>query len=356
VIQEIEKIIGESLALQWLILFSVSVLVSTAIRLAIKIFINEIRKVSENKVRGWGEIIAGAVIKFKHWTLFIWIFYFLTRTLSRETAFEKPFQIILALSFVSQLIIWGQYGLLTWKNRVLQKKIEENPSASAALGLLFRVSQGILVIVVVLMGLSNVGVDIGALLAGLGVGGIAVALAAQNILGDLLASLSIVLDKPFVIGDFIISGETRGTIENIGIKTTRLRSLSGEQIVISNKDLLQSRVQNFQRLTERRAMKQIGVVYSTDSSKLQQIPTWIREIIERQEKVRFERCHFVNFGASSLDFELVFYVAETQFLAFMNIQEKIMLEIFKKFSDEKVSFAFPTQSLFIEKIPGENSN
>jgi len=157
-----------------------------------------------------------------------------------------------------------------------------------------------------------------------------------------------------VIGDFIVAGDMRGTIENIGIKTTRLRSISGEQIVISNKDLLESRVQNFQRLTERRAMKQIGVVYSTDSSKLQQIPTWIREIIERQEKVRFDRCHFVNFGASSLDFELVFYVAETQFTAFMSIQEQIMLAIFKKFSDEKVSFAFPTQSLFVEKIPGKD--
>lgn len=351
----LEKLMGESEFAKWLVLLVLSILISGLFKLVIKLFTNRLRKLSEKTATRWDDIVVGAIDKFQHWVLFVWVFYFSTRALSRQTAFEKPFQVILALSFVFQFISWGQYLLLAWKGQVLEKKIAENPSASAALGLLYRVVQGVLVVVVVLMGLSNVGVDIGALLAGLGVGGVAVALAAQNILGDLLASLSIVLDKPFVIGDFIVSGEVKGTIENIGIKTTRLRSLSGEQIIISNKDLLESRVQNYQRMTERRVVKQIGVVYSTPAEKLEKIPLWTKEIIERQEKARFDRCHFANFGASSLDFELVFYVGESDYTVYMNIQERIILEIFKKFSAEGVDFAFPTQSLFIEKIPKTSS-
>jgi small-conductance mechanosensitive channel len=249
------------------------------------------------------------------------------------------------------MVVWGQYLMQVWKHQVLEKRVAENPSSSAALGLLYRFMQGGFITLVILLGLSNVGVDIRALLAGLGVGGIAVALAAQNILGDLLASLSIVLDKPFVVGDFIVSGEVRGTIESIGIKTTRLRSISGEQIVISNKDLLESRVQNFKRMWERRVVKRLGFVYATPPNTLAQIPTWIREIISREEKLRFERCHFVDYGASSLDFELVFYVTDPDYKLYMDIQQRILLDILSKLNNEKVEFAFPTQSLLIEKVP-----
>ena len=162
-----------------------------------------------------------------------------------------------------QVAIWGFYVIKNWRQIYLDQRVKKDPSSSAALGLLFTAVQVTFLIVLVLIGLSNLGVDITALLAGLGVGGIAVALAAQNILGDLLASLSIVLDKPFVVGDFIVAGSEKGTVEHIGIKTTRLRSLSGEELIFSNKDLLESRVQNFKRMWVRRVVQSFVVVYST---------------------------------------------------------------------------------------------
>jgi small-conductance mechanosensitive channel len=212
----------------------------------------------------------------------------------------------------------------------------------------------VFLVVVVLIGLSNLGVDITALIAGLGVGGIAVALAAQNVLGDLLASLSIVLDKPFVIGDFIVAGDYKGTVENIGIKTTRLRSLSGEEIVLSNKDLLESRIQNFKRMWRRRVVLKVGVIYSTTAEVLEKIPVWMKAIVTSEAKLDFDRCHFSGFGASSLDFEMVFFVNDSDYNLYMDIQQRVMLSIFKKFNEEKVEFAFPTQSLFIEKLPLES--
>jgi len=293
-----------------------------------------------------------SVLKKTHtWVLFVWVFSLLARSVAHQITQEKSFQVLIVFTVGFQVMIWGFYLLKLWNAQVLDKKMSENPSASAALVLVYRVAQGLFVSIVVLMGLSNIGVDIGALLAGLGVGGIAVALAAQNILGDLLASLSIVLDKPFMVGDQIVSNEVRGTIESIGIKTTRIRSLTGEQVVVSNKDLLESRVQNYKRLLERRVTKKIGVVYATSPEILSKIPKWIEQVITSKEKVRFERCHLVDYGASSLDFELVFYIEDSDYRVYMDTQQTILLEILKKFSEEKVDFAFPTQSLFVRSVP-----
>src|SRR5690606_19671212 len=143
------------------------------------------------------------------------------------------------------------------------------------LGLIYVTVRVLFVVVLILIGLSNMGVDVAALVAGLGIGGIAIALAAQNVLGDLLASLSIVLDKPFTIGDFIVAGSEMGTVENIGVKTTRIRSLSGEELVFSNKDLLESRVRNYKRMWQRRVEQKFSVVHATDVEKLAQIPVWV---------------------------------------------------------------------------------
>ncbi|HWU44155.1 MAG TPA: mechanosensitive ion channel family protein, partial [Bdellovibrio sp.] len=204
---------------------------------------------------------------------------------------------------------------------------------------------------VVLFGMSNLGIDVGALIAGLGIGGIAVALAAQNILGDLLASLSIVLDKPFEVGDAISVGGLSGVVENIGLKTTRVRATTGEQLIFSNKDLLESRVQNFKRMWQRRVVLKIGVTYSTPESKLTQIPGWIKGFIEADETLRFDRAHFMNIGAHSLDFEVVFFVKSDSYQVYMDRQQALLLTIYNKFNFEKVEFAYPTQSIIVEKLP-----
>jgi small-conductance mechanosensitive channel len=181
------------------------------------------------------------------------------------------------------------------------------------------------------------------------VGGIAVALAAQNILGDLFSSMSIVLDKPFVLGDFIIVGDLMGTVEKIGLKTTRIKSLSGEQLVFSNSDLLNSRIRNFKRMQERRAVFSIGVTYETPYEKLQTIPATIREVIESQELARFDRAHFASYGDFALVFEIVYYMKRPEYDLYMDTQQAINLELFRRFAESGIAFAYPTQTVHLNK-------
>lgn len=204
---------------------------------------------------------------------------------------------------------------------------------------------------VLLAALDNLGVDITALVAGLGVGGIAAGLALQDVLKDTFAALSIVLDKPFAIGDFVVVDDLAGSVEHIGIKTTRVRSLSGEQLVFGNGDLLSSRIRNFKRLVERRALFEFGVLYGTPPDQLERIPEMVREIVEGQETTRFDRAHLKSFGASSLDFEIVYYVLDPEYLTFMDRQQAIHLALIRKFAAEGIEFAFPTRTLHLE--PGE---
>ncbi len=206
---------------------------------------------------------------------------------------------------------------------------------------------------VLLLALQNLGVDITALIAGLGVAGIAVALAVQNILGDLFASLSITLDKPFVPGDFIVLGTEMGTVEKIGLKTTRVRSLSGEQLVFSNNDLLSSRVRNFKRMFERRVVFGFGVLYSTPPDMLEKIPGIVREAIEAEELARFDRCHFYRFGDSSLDFETVYHVKSPEYNKYMDTQQRVCMHLVRQFKEMGIGFAFPTRTLHLESVPSE---
>jgi small-conductance mechanosensitive channel len=206
--------------------------------------------------------------------------------------------------------------------------------------------------VVGLLVLDNLGVDVTALVTGLGIGGVAVALALQNVLSDLFASLSIVLDKPFVVGDFIVVGDSMGSVEHVGLKTTRLRSLSGEQLVVSNSDLLGSRIRNYQRMSERRAVFQLGVTYETPPDKLRAIPAILRAVIEAQSATRFDRSHFKSYGAFSLDFETVYYVLTPDYNRYMDIQEAINLELLRHFTAHGIEFAYPTSTV-LARVRGE---
>lgn len=220
-------------------------------------------------------------------------------------------------------------------------------------------SKGILLIVKVavwLLGLlfliDNLGYDITTLVAGLGIGGIAIALAAQTILGDLFSYLVIFFDKPFEIGDFIIMDDKMGTVEYIGIKTTRIRTLGGEQLVCSNTDLTNSRVHNYKRMQERRVVFSFGVTYSTPVAKLGIISAAVQNIIESLEGTRFDRAHFKAFGDFSLNYEVVFYVLSPDYTVYMNKQQYINVKLMTFFEQEGIEFAFPTQTLFINKAAG----
>lgn len=241
-----------------------------------------------------------------------------------------------------QMIVWGLHGIRQWRSKGGSKKAEP---PSAAMGLLYATLEGLLIVSVVLIALSNLGVNIGALVTGLGIGGIAVALAAQNVLGDFLASLSIVLDKPFVIGDYIVVGSEQGEVENIGVKTTRVRSISGEELIFSNKDLLDSRIRNFKRMWRRRVAHTIRLSSTISDEKLQQIPFWVKEIFPQHEKLLFERFHLSGYGDSSLDFQLVFWVEDTDFILYMDLQQRVLLNIFSRLKKEKVDFSYPVRIL-----------
>jgi len=186
-------------------------------------------------------------------------------------------------------------------------------------------------------------------------GGIAIGLAVQSILGDLFASLAIVLDKPFEVGDFVIFDSYMGTIESIGLKTTRVRSLSGEQIVCSNADLLSSRIRNYKRMSERRAVFTIGVVYGTPYEQLEEIPRVVRQVIDANPDLRFDRCHFARFGAYSLDFETVYWIQNADYNLFMDRQQAINLAIYKAFEERGIAFAYPTQTVYQPDIGATDS-
>lgn len=253
------------------------------------------------------------------------------------------------LTFLWQLGVWGSYMIRVWVGGREDDDFLADPARATTMRAISALARSALYIVIVLLALDNFGVNISALVAGLGVGGVAVALAAQNILGDLFASLSIVLDKPFVIGDYVVVGTEMGNVEKIGLKTTRVRSLTGEQLIFPNSDLLQSRIRNFKRMEERRILFSFGVIYQTSHEKLQAIPDMVKRIVDEQQNARFDRAHFKAFGGSSLDFEVVYWVRVPDYAAYMDVQQVINMEMYKLFEAEGIEFAYPTQTLFIAK-------
>ena len=201
--------------------------------------------------------------------------------------------------------------------------------------------------------LDNMNVEISGLLTGLGISGIAIAFASQKVLADIFSYFTIFFDRPFDIGDFIIIGEHRGTVSHIGLKTTRIKSLSGEELVFSNNDLTDSRISNYGKMKERRINFKIGVVYSTSLEKLEKIPEIIEKIINNVEKTTFDRAHFSSYGDFSLIFEVVYYVKDSDYKVYMDIQEKINLEIKRKFEELNIEIAYPTQSIYLNSNSGK---
>lgn len=262
---------------------------------------------------------------------------------------------VVLLALLVQIGLWGGTFISLYVQSYQEERYEIDAATVTSMQALGFIGHLLLWTVLLLVALDNFGVDITALIAGLGIGGIAVALALQNVLSDLFASLSIVLDKPFVVGDFLIIGEYLGTVENIGLKTTRLRSLSGEQLVFSNSDLLNSRIQNYKKMKERRAVFTVGVTYQTPHNKLETIPALLQEAVESQDPVRFDRAHFKEFGDSALIFEVVYYVLEPDYNLYMDIQQGINLGIVERFEEHDIEIAYPTRSVFVRhsEVNGE---
>jgi small-conductance mechanosensitive channel len=283
------------------------------------------------QTQGWFLLLAAVAIGSRLWVL--------------APAAQSLLHIVLTIGLLLQVGLWATAALDVSLRLRRELRMQEHPEAVAAMDVLGFVTRLVVWTIVILVILDNLGIEITALIAGLGIGGVAVALATQNILGDLFASLSIVLDKPFVVGDFLSIDEFLGSVEKVGIKTTRVRSLSGEQLIFSNNDLLNSRIRNFGRMFQRRVVFSFGVTYETPAEQLRRIPTIIRDAVEAQEKVRFDRAHFQKYGDFALIFETVYFVLSPDYNYYMDVQQNINLALFERFVEEEIDFAYPTQTI-----------
>jgi small-conductance mechanosensitive channel len=256
-----------------------------------------------------------------------------------------PDKIDRALNVVLVLLLWMQVALwvMTAVRHALGLGRQRAPGQERARGGSMEIVLAAIGIVVwglaALLALENLGIHVGPLLAGLGIGGIALALAVQTLLSDLLASLSIALDKPFGVGDFLTVDDCQGTIEHIGVKSTRMRSVTGEQIILGNGDLLKSRLRNFGRMVERRTLFQLDVHYDTPVAALAAVPGAVREIVEATPDVRFDRCHLLRCTPTALQFEVVFFVTTPDYKAYAAAQQSINLRVLELFRALGVTFA-----------------
>lgn len=272
-------------------------------------------------------------------------FYVAMQSLIVHGVVEKIVEVILVVWVVYQII----RSLEILVEFVVTKKFDKDGDGEAdgAVALLARLVRGVLWALGGLFILQNVGVDVTALIAGIGVGGIAIAFALQNVLEDLFSSFSIHFDKPFVVGDFIVIGEKKGTVERIGVKTTRLRALQGEELVVSNRELTSVAIQNYGAMEERRIEFEFGVTYETAPGMLRKIPVMVEQLVEQMEKTRFDRCFFKTFGDSALVFNSVYFVDSGEYAEYARANQELFIKIMESFSEAGIEMAFPTRTVHV---------
>ena len=327
-------------------LLSVAVL---AVALLVRLFlVRRLPTPEPNKEIHWPEVIHEVVARTSTLFLIIAAICAGTTLLDLPDSVHRLITSAFIVALFIQLALWADRiasAVLAWRLKPLKSKAAMR-NALSLIQFIVRVAVWSIALLLIF---ENLGFDVTALVAGLGVGGIAVALAAQSVLGDLFSSLAIVLDRPFEVGDFIVFGDQNGTVEKIGIKTTRIRALSGEQIAVSNSDLVATRVHNFKRMVERRIVLVLGVTYDTPPDTLERIPGMVKEIVEKQEQARFDRAHFRSFGDSALEFETVYWVLSPDYTVYMDVQQAINFAILRAFQEEGIGFAFPTTTF---DVPG----
>ncbi|MBU4345958.1 MAG: mechanosensitive ion channel family protein [Candidatus Omnitrophica bacterium] len=336
--------------LDYLIFASILFIGFLVVKIIKHVILRRLKKWAEKTATTFDDFIVGVIQKIGVPLAYFGVFYLGIDILTLDPLFKKIINIaaigILTLAAVRFGIALISYGL-----EVYLSKREKNAALKSSL-------DGILVVVkVVIWGLAivffldNLGFKISAVIAGLGIGGVAIALAAQAVLGDLFSYFAILFDRPFEIGDFIITGDHLGTVEHVGIKTTRIRSLSGEQLIFSNTDITNSRVRNYKRMDKRRVIFKLGVTYQTTSKQVKAIPKIIENIIKNVQDTVFDRAHFFSYGDFALIFEIVYYVLGSDYNKYMDIQQEINFAIKERFEAEHIEFAYPTQTLYVTKTP-----
>ncbi|MBT4121896.1 mechanosensitive ion channel family protein [bacterium] len=314
------------------------------------IIIARFKKIALKTVTDFDDAVV-AMLEYISWPFYLLIsIYIGLRYLSLPELIDRiingVFLVIIVYYVVKMISMLVDYIA---KNALLKDQEDDTRDNQTVISVISKIVKIGLWATALILLLSNFGYNVTSLVAGLGIGGIAIALAAQNVLSDLFSSISIYFDKPFKIGDFIVAGKEKGTVKRIGIKTTRIQSVNGEELIISNQDLTNARVQNFKTMEKRRTTFLLGVTYETPKAKLEKIPLMIEGIIKKVKGTEVERVHFKTFGDSSLIFEVVYLVDTIEYVKFLDIQQEINFAIIAEFEKEKIEFAYPTQTIFVKK-------
>lgn len=316
-------------------------------RILLPLFIARISKWAASTAARWDDALVQALRTIRWFFVALVALHFAADELVLRGNWERSLDRIAMVAFFLQLALCASAFITAFIVNVRQDSFEKDPSTTSALSILSFIARVLVWSFLALVLLDNLGFDVKTLIAGLGIGGIAIGLALQNILSDLFASLSIVLDKPFQVGDFVAIDAFSGTVENIGLKTTRIRSLTGEVLVFSNGDLTKSRLRNYKQMRERRIAFSFGVTYDATPEQLEQVPGIVKRLISDQEKTRFDRAHFKGFGDSSLDFDVVYWMTVPEFGTYMDVQQAVNLAMMREFATLGVDFAFPTRTLVL---------
>jgi small-conductance mechanosensitive channel len=322
-----------------------------------EIVIRRLGKVAERTTTGMDDLLVALARRTQALVIAVVSLYVGSLYLQIQPGQERTVRGVAEVALFLQIALWSSVVIDFWVARQ-RRRMDHDATSVALAGVLRFVGKTVLWTLLLLMALDNVGINVTALITGLGIGGVAVALALQNVLGDLLASLSIVLDKPFTIGDAITVDTLTGTVESIGLKTTRLRAVSGEQLVFANGDLLKSRIHNWKRMAERRVVLAFGLPQNTPPDVVERVPGILRGLIEAQDLIRFDRAHFKGIGASSLDFEAVYWMLTPDYNLHMDRQQAIHLGLLRAFAREGIAFAAPPQTLLLAQpatLPAKTS-
>jgi small-conductance mechanosensitive channel len=349
----LDPIVYGNSVLKWLIALIVFLFVLFGLVVLRRILISRISDWAKKRDSDFDDFVLGLIRRTKNWFLLIASFALASLYLELSHSIFAGVRSVFIVGLLIQFGFWGEDTIRFFLLRILEQKESKrgghDPALQTTISALQFVCRFGLYILILLLILDNLGFNVTTLIAGLGVGGIAVALAAQNILGDLFASLSIVIDKPFVLGDYIEVGAQKGRVEKIGLKTTRIRSVTGELIIMSNTDLLHSRILNFARMPEKRVTFSLGVSGRTDSVKLKRIPDLVRKIIEQQNRARFDFAYFKSFGDAAFVFEVAYFILSSSRDDYIATEQSINLAIVEMFQREGLEFALPTRTLIMEK-------
>jgi small-conductance mechanosensitive channel len=333
---------------QWLVALAVATGAFVVLLLARRLVASRLGRYAAHTPNSVDDVVAELVRRTRPYFLLAVVVAATARFLPLALSVQGAIGTALKVVSLVQIGVWGTGVIALWVRRIVDQRraLDETSSVAmlTAVGYAGRVFLWTLLLVAVL-GVYDI--DVTALVTGLGIGGVAIALAVQNVLGDLLAALSIVFDKPFVVGDFITVDTFAGTVEHIGLKTTRLRSVNGEQIIFSNAELLKSRIRNYKRMHERRIVLTFDVGHGTGAATLAGLPGVLREIVLAQSPVRFERSHLLAFTESSFRLETVYWVLDPDYQRHMDIQQAIHLAVLERFRAEGVDFAYPTRTVVV---------